>query len=153
MAEAPGIFVEPDGGTTVVNPLGGAVVFKVRGDETNGAMTAFVAVNAPGAGPPLHTHANEDELIVVTEGEFRFQIGDDSRAGGVGAVAYIPRGLPHTWQVIGEATGKMFVVFSPAGMERFFEQMSEHAGNPAMLEAFRRIGSETGMEVVGAPLA
>lgn len=151
--EVRGIFVEPNGGTTVANPLGGSVVFKVGGKETNGAMTAFIAVNAPGTGPPLHTHANEDELMVVTEGMFRFQIGDERREGGVGAVAYIPRGLPHTWRVIGEQTGSMFIVFSPAGMERFFERMSEHAGDPAVLEAFRRIGSETGMEVVGSPLA
>jgi quercetin dioxygenase-like cupin family protein len=152
MAEADGSFVEPEGGTTVVNPLGGAMVFKVRGQETNGGMTALVAVNAPGAGPPLHTHANEDELMLVTAGEFRFQIGDERREGGVGSVTYIPRGLPHTWKVIGEETGTMFIVFSPAGMERFFERMSEHAGEPNVLDAFRRIGIEAGMDVVGAPL-
>jgi hypothetical protein len=91
--------------------------------------------------------------MLVTEGAFQFQIGEEQREGGVGTVAYIPRGLPHTWRVIGEDTGKMFIVFSPAGMERFFERMSEHAGDPGVLEAFRRIGSETGMEVVGTPLA
>ena len=100
--EVRGIFVEPNGGTNVANPLGGSVVFKVGGKETNGAMTAFIAVNTPGTGPPLHTHANEDELMVVTDGMFRFQIGDERREAGVGAVAYIPRGLPHTWRVIGE---------------------------------------------------
>ncbi|HET7426036.1 MAG TPA: cupin domain-containing protein [Gemmatimonadales bacterium] len=152
MAEAHGSFVEPDGGVTVVNPLGGSMVFKLRGEETNGRMTALVAVNAPGAGPPLHTHANEDEIMLVTQGAFRFQIGDERREGGVGSVAYIPRGLPHTWQVIGQEAGTMFIVFAPAGMDRFFERMSEYAGDPAVLEAFRRIGSETGMEVVGAPL-
>jgi quercetin dioxygenase-like cupin family protein len=150
--EAGGILVEAGDGATVTNPLGGSMVFKVRGGDTNGAMTAFVAINAPGTGPPLHTHASEDELMLVTEGTFRFQIGDERREAGVGAVAYIPRGLPHTWQVVGEAIGKMFIVFAPAGMERFFERMAEHAGSPTVLEAFRQIGSEAGMEVVGAPL-
>jgi quercetin dioxygenase-like cupin family protein len=150
--EARGLFVEAADGATVMNPLGGSMVFKVRGGETNGAMTAFVAINAPGTGPPLHTHANEDELMLVTEGTFQFQIGDERQEAGVGAVAYIPRGLPHTWQVVGEATGKMFIVFSPAGMERFFEQMAGHAGSPEVLEAFRQIGRQTGMEVVGPPL-
>jgi quercetin dioxygenase-like cupin family protein len=150
--EARGVLVEAGAGEAVLNPLGGSVVFKVRGDETNGGLTALVATNAPGTGPPLHTHANEDELMLVTQGTFRFQIGDERREAGVGAVAFIPRGLPHTWQVVGEGSGSMFIVFSPAGMERFFERMAEHAGGPTVLDAFRRIGSETGMEVVGAPL-
>jgi quercetin dioxygenase-like cupin family protein len=150
--EASGAFLDSGEGVTVVNPLGGSVVFKVRGDETNGAMTAFTAVNAPGTGPPLHTHANEDEILLVTEGAFTFQIGDERRDGGVGAVVFIPRGLPHTWQVIGEESGAMFIVFSPAGMERFFERMAEHAADPAVLDAFRRIGGESGMDVVGPPI-
>ena len=150
--EARGLLVEAGEGATVVNPLGGSMVFKVRGGETDGGMTVFVAINAPGTGPPLHTHANEDELMLVTEGAFRFQIGDERREAGVGAVAYIPRGLPHTWRVLGQATGKMFIVFSPAGMERFFERMAEYAGSPTALDTFREIGSEAGMEVVGAPL-
>lgn len=147
-----GVFVDAGGGMTLANPLGGSVVFKVRGEETNGGMAALVAVNPPGAGPPLHTHANEDELIVVTEGTFEFQIGDERREGGAGAVAYIPRGLPHTWRVTGEQHGSMFIVFSPAGMERFFERMADHAGDPAVLAAFKRVGHEAGMDVVGAPI-
>jgi quercetin dioxygenase-like cupin family protein len=150
--EARGTLVEAGAGETVLNPLGGSVVFKVRGDETNRELTALVATNAPGTGPPLHTHANQDELMLVTQGTFRFQIGDESREAGVGAVAFIPRGLAHTWQVVGEESGTMFIVFSPAGMERFFERMAEYAGDPRVLEAFRRIGSEAGMDVVGAPL-
>jgi quercetin dioxygenase-like cupin family protein len=152
MAPGHGVFVQPDHGQMVTNPLGGSLVFKLRGEDTDGEMTAFVATNGPGEGPPLHTHANEDELILVAQGTFRFRIGDETREGGVGAVAYIPRGLPHTWQVIGDVSGAMFVVFSPAGMERFFERMSEHAGSATVRDAFQRIGRETGMDVVGPPL-
>jgi len=34
------IALEPGAGTTVLNPVGGRLVFKLRGEQSNGAMTA-----------------------------------------------------------------------------------------------------------------
>jgi quercetin dioxygenase-like cupin family protein len=126
---------------------------KVRGDDTNGALTAFVTTAAPGEGPPLHTHAAEDELLFVLKGTFRFQIADARHEGPAGSFVYIPRALAHTWQNIGDRPATMFIVVSPSGMERFFERFSEHAGGASPAESFRRIGSEVGMDVVGPPLS
>src|SRR3954447_12869797 len=95
------VFQRPGAGGTVGNPVGGQVVFKARGDETGGSMTAFETLVAPGEGPPLHTHANEDESLYVIEGEVRFKLGDDLLAGPVGAFVYVPRGVPHTFQNVG----------------------------------------------------
>jgi len=69
------VMVGPSGGTTIEGPVGGPLKFKVRGAQTNGALTALENVIPPGQEPPLHTHANEDESWYVIEGELRFKLG------------------------------------------------------------------------------
>ena len=144
------LFEQPGEGGAVDNPLGGQVVFKVRGDQSNGTFTAFETVVGPGDGPPLHMHANEDETLYVLEGQVRFKLGDDLQTGPVGSFVFVGRGTPHTFQNVGEAPARMLIHFSPSGMERFFDGF-------AALEApdsgvFARIGAEVGMSVVGPPL-
>jgi len=68
-----GVFLRPGEGLSVQNPVGGPLVLKVRGQDTAGALTALESTAAPGEGPPLHVHANEDELILVLDGTFRFR--------------------------------------------------------------------------------
>lgn len=60
-------------------PAGGPLTFKVRGTQTDGALTAFENVIAPGDGPPLHVHANDDEAWYVLDGELRFRLDDMER--------------------------------------------------------------------------
>jgi quercetin dioxygenase-like cupin family protein len=145
------VFQRPGEGGTVDHPLGGELVFKARGEQTEGTLTAFETVVAPGEGPPLHTHANEDESLYVLEGEVRFKLGGDLKVGPVGAFAFVPRGRPHTFQSVGDEPARILIHFTPSGMERFFEGFAAlEAPGPA---AFERVGAEVGMDVVGPPLA
>jgi quercetin dioxygenase-like cupin family protein len=146
-----GIVVTPDEGHRVNSPLGGDVTFIVSGEQSNGALAALEAVNAPGDGPPLHVHRREDETVYVLDGEFRWKLGDELSVTGPGSFVFIPRGLPHTWQVIGERPGRMLVTFAPAGMEGFFERLSSSTEFDP--DAFRAAAAEHAMEVVGPPLA
>ena len=61
------VFQRPGEGRASDNPLGVELVFKVRGEQTDGSLTAFENLVVSGDGPPLHTHANEDEAIYVLE--------------------------------------------------------------------------------------
>lgn len=142
-----GIVVQAGGGTEVRSPIGGAVTFKVRGGETGGRMLAFEASVPPGEGPPLHIHANEDEILYVLRGEFRFQLGDSIEAAGVGGMMFVPPGTKHCFQNVGTEEGTLLIVFTPAGMERFFELTD---GDRAL---FEQVGAQVGMEVVGPPLS
>ncbi len=114
-------------------------------------MTALENVIPPGQGPPLHTHANEDESWYVIEGELRFKLDADVRAAPAGSFVFVPRGTPHCFQNVADTPARILVMFTPAGMERFFD------GFAALLapdpEAFRSIGGPAGMEVVGPPLS
>jgi quercetin dioxygenase-like cupin family protein len=144
------VFQQSGEGTVVRHPLAGDAVFKVRGAETAGTMTVFETIVPPGNGPPLHVHANEEETLYVLEREARFQLGDESSVGSVGALAFVPRGTPHAFQNVGEGPLRMLIHFAPSGMERFFEAFAaiEEPGPDAFAEA----AAPAGMSVVGPPL-
>jgi quercetin dioxygenase-like cupin family protein len=145
------VFQRPGEGGTVDNPLGAHVVFKARGEQTDGTLTAFETVVGPGDGPPLHTHANEGESVYVLDGEMRFKLGDEIQAAPAGSFVFIPRGAPHTWQNVGDGPARILIHFTPSGMERFFDGFAAlEAPGPA---AFEAVGAEVGMDVVGRPLA
>jgi quercetin dioxygenase-like cupin family protein len=143
-------FRGPGEGLVLSNPVGGHVTFKVRGEQTDGRLTAFETVVAPGDGPPLHVHTNEDETFYVLEGDVRFKLADELRQGGRGTFLFIPRGTPHTFQNVGREDARVLIHFSPAGMERFFQDFADLAA--ADPSSFATIGAEAGMIVVGPPL-
>ncbi|MGI8562742.1 MAG: cupin domain-containing protein [Candidatus Dormibacter sp.] len=106
------LAVGPGEGPTIQGPASGPLTFKVRGQHTNGALTALENAIAPGDGPPLHTHANEDEAWYVLEGELRFRLGAELRGAPAGTFVFVPRGTPHCFQNIGRGAG-MSVIGPP----------------------------------------
>src|SRR3954469_5190094 len=149
--ELSGLVVVPGDGGTIRSPIGGAVTFLARAEETNGALSAFAVSVPPLEGPPLHVHHDLDEAIYVLEGDFRWKLGDELRSAPAGSFIFIPRGLAHGFQNVGEDEGRMLIVFAPAGMEGFFERQADLAAFDP--EAFRSAAAQEGMEVVGPPLA
>jgi len=141
----------PGEGLVVSNPVGAEMTFKLRGEQTNGTLTMFESEVPAGEGPPFHVHANEEEGLYVLAGDFRFRIGDDLCAASTGSFFFVPRGTPHCFQNVGERPGRLLVTFTPSGMERFFDRFAP--GAPADPEAFRALGAELGMDVLGPPLA
>lgn len=149
----PAVVVAPGEGTTIEGPAGGPLAFKVRGEATGGALTAFENVIAPGDGPPLHVHGGEDEAWYVLEGRVRFRLGDRLEHAPAGTFVFVPRGVPHCFQNDGEQPARILVLFTPAGMERFFDAFARLPDGASPREAFATIGGAVGMEVVGPPLA
>src|SRR3954464_11078803 len=113
------VTVGPGEGDTIQGPVGGPLTFKVRGHQTGGALTALENVIPPGEGPPLHTHAEEDEFWWVIEGELRFTLGEERKSARAGTFVFVPRGTPHNFQNVGKEDARILVMFTPAGMERF----------------------------------
>ncbi len=149
------ITCAPGEGRTVRNPVGGSLTFKLRGEQSKGALTAVESIAAPGEGPPLHVHVNEDEVFYVLEGTLRLKLEGNIQAAPAGAFAYIPRGVSHTWQNVGQTPARILALFTPAagGMETFFDRFATLPDDAPVPEAFRTLGSEAGMEVVGPPIA
>jgi quercetin dioxygenase-like cupin family protein len=118
------VVVGPKHGTRIEGPVGGPLTFKVRGEQTSGALAALENVIPPGLGPPLHTHTNEDESWYVIEGELRFKLAGDVQCAPAGSFVFVPRGTPHFFQNIADAPARILVMFTPAGMERFFDRFA-----------------------------
>jgi quercetin dioxygenase-like cupin family protein len=147
------ITVGPGEGPTIQGPAGGPLTFKARGEQTEGRLTVFENVIASGDGPPMHTHAQEDESWYVLEGELRFKIGGELSSASAGSFVFVPRGVPHCFQNPGEEPARIIVTFTPSGMERFFDRFAQLPDGPVDPSEFARLGAEVGMDVVGPPLA
>ena len=101
--------------------------FLVTGEESGGAYFAMEALVPPGGGPPPHVHSREDETFYLLEGEIEFRLGEDTVSAGPGDFVNVPRGTVHCFHNAGTATARMILTFTPAGMERFFEETLEAA--------------------------
>jgi len=146
------VFLAPGEGAAVKNPVGGPLTFKIRGAQTNGALTAFESVAAPGEGPPLHLHEHEDEIWYALEGTFRMKLNGNLREAPAGTFVFIPKGVVHTWQNVGDEPGRILAIITPAGLDDFFERFAALPADASPAEEFRRLGAEVGMTVVGPPL-
>lgn len=146
-------FVVPAGaGQTVRGPAGGPTTFKARAETTNGTLTALENIVAPGQGPPLHLHVREDEMYYVLDGHLRFRADEGYLEAATGAFVFIPRGTPHCFLNVGEVDARILVLFTPAGMERFFEGVATLPAGPPDPQAYREIARSAWMDVLGPPM-
>ena len=150
-------FALPPGeGTSVENPAGGVTTFKAVSDQSGGGVTVIEGVSAPGEGPPLHVHPDQDEFIYMLYGTIRVRLGDDLIEAPTGTFVFIPRNTPHTWQNIGDRPARFVATLIPASVEfeEFFLRYADLPPEARGIEAFTRLATETrALEVVGPPLA
>jgi quercetin dioxygenase-like cupin family protein len=149
------LAVPPGEGLSIENPTGGVMTFKVRSDDSDGQLTAADTVVAPGLGPPLHVHPEQDETIYTLEGTFQVRLGDELIEAPARSFVYIPRGTPHTWRNAGETIGRFVFTLTPAApaFERFFVRYAELPPEERGIDAFTRLANKTrAMEVIGPPL-
>ncbi len=106
---------------------GDLYTFLVTGDESDGAYFSMLAVVPPGGGPPPHVHLHEDETFFVLEGTPTFRLGDERIVAGPGDFVNVPRGNLHCFRNLGDEPVRMILTFTPAGIERFFEETLERA--------------------------
>ena len=95
-------------------------MFKAMTEATGGVLTAIRGEAAPGEGPPLHVHPDQDELIHTLGGLYLIQLGDAQFEAPPGSFVFISRGTPHTWRNVGATPARFFAATIPASPE--FEQ-------------------------------
>jgi quercetin dioxygenase-like cupin family protein len=130
-------ILRPAGAGTAVNVLGAAMLIRLHGRDTGGTLSAVETQDLPGSGPPPHVHACEDETFQVLEGDYEFLIAGKTIAAPAGTTAFAPRGVPHTYRCVGPAPGRLLCVITPAGFERFFEEIG--ALSPAQQQEIPRL--------------
>ena len=64
---------------------------KVSSQDSDGALFLFEHVDMGKDGPPRHFHYEQDEWFYVVEGEFAFEVGDESFTLRAGDSLFAPR--------------------------------------------------------------
>jgi len=124
-ADPNGYMLGPDEGSFTYF-VGGLMAFKAKAADTRGALS-FAQVEVPyGWQAPVHRHADEGELFFVNEGEMEVFINDTVHLATQGCTLWIPPNTSHSLFVTSEV-GRGWVVITPGGFEKFFEDLGEPA--------------------------
>ena len=124
--ESEGLFVGPGEGKALLNPIGGGMVVKVRDGDTGGSFSVhdnFIPAGSPG--PLPHLHRDHEETFYVLEGELTVRVGERTITAPVGSFVVIPRGVVHRPSNPSPEPTRVLLIFSPAGMEHFFEEAAQ----------------------------
>src|SRR5215831_4748789 len=84
----------------------------------------------PGDAIGVHRHLQEDEIIVITRGTARVQLGQQFMTASAGATVFIPQGTCIGVTNVGSDTLSNFFVFSAPGFERALRAVSSAPGEP-----------------------
>jgi mannose-6-phosphate isomerase-like protein (cupin superfamily) len=136
-----------------------AMTFKATAATTGGDLCLIETNAPPGHGPPLHVHHDEHEAFYVLEGELEFVCGGERSRAGAGGFAFLPRGIAHTFRVVGDRPARLLTIAVPGGIEGFFRGVGrppEGAGLPDRADVdiplMKQVSALFNAEIVGPPL-
>jgi mannose-6-phosphate isomerase-like protein (cupin superfamily) len=120
------LLIGPEDGNVIINPLGGKMVVKLHDADSGGAYSIHDNVIPAGSpGPRPHIHRHHDEVFYVLEGQISVQIGMQHVSASAGSFVIVPRGEVHRPSNPGAQPARVLLIFSPAGMDTFFEEVAE----------------------------
>ena len=131
-----------------LNILGDHQLIKLTGKDTDGKFTVILQDNPPNTQIPMHVHENEDELYKVVEGEVEFTVDGKTTLLKSGDTIFLPRGIPHTWKVIGINNAKVDLIISPSGIENMFEELNLLPAGPPDFAKVGEICGRYGIDFV-----
>ena len=127
-----------------------------------GMATIVLEMTLPvGAAPPLHVHDDLDDTWYILEGQMIVRCGDDELLAGAGHWVSMPRGVPHTFRVIGERQARILLVHDNASFRDFIREVGTPAAelvvpdNPIFppVEEAARIAASHDLRPIGPPLS
>ena len=93
-----------------------------------GMDTVVLEMTLPvGSSAPLHVHDTLDDTWYILEGELIVTCGEDTLAVGSGHWVSMPRGVPHTFRVVGDKDARILLVHDNAS----FRDLIRDLGVPA----------------------
>ena len=118
-------------------------------DSTGGALAVLEQIAAPGTGSPYHMHHNEDEMFYVIEGSVRFVSGERSWIAGPGTWAFLPRDIPHGFEVAGDGPARYLLLTAPAGFDGFVQELWKDAPAPPDMAKVMEAAGRYGLDILG----
>lgn len=143
-------LISPGEGNAV-NVIGNALTIRLHGRDTGGVLSVVESVDQPGEGPPPHIHHREDETFQVLEGEYEFTCSGKTFKAQTGATIFAPRGIPHSYRYLGQTPGRLLLTLTPAGFERFFEEVGALSPQEQQIPTVLEIGQKYGLEFLPPP--
>ena len=118
-----------------VSDAGDAV--KASRISTGGNLTLIESHTTGGA--PRHVHSREVEYFYVLEGTITVGCGDEEFEAGPRSFVFLPRGVPHEWNVKGESA-TLLIITAPAGLEEFLDEYHSAASGDARNQVAAKYG-------------
>jgi quercetin dioxygenase-like cupin family protein len=84
----------------------------------------------PGDAIRVHRHLREDEILLLTRGTARVQLGSSFFTGGPGTTVFIPQGTCIAVENVGTDTLTNVFIFSSPGFEQVLRAVSSPEGAP-----------------------
>ena len=144
--QKPKIVTKNEGNT--LNVLGDNQNIKLTGEDTHGQYTLIEQNNEPGIGIPPHVHENEDEVFQVLEGKVEMSVGNELTTLNAGDIIFCPKGVPHSWKVVGEEKARAMLSIFPAGLEGMFKELAELPAGPPNMEKVTAICGKYNLKFV-----
>ena len=135
--------------------FGDLVTVLISTADTGGKYTFMHGVTPPKGGPPLHKHVSDSEVFHVLSGDFVFMLDGERVEAAEGATVFIPAGVVHQYQNIGDEPGELLLFVEPAGLDDFFVELDAllKAGGGGDMGAIAGLHAKFRMELLGPPLA
>ena len=109
------------------------VRFMIDGDQAGGGFSLVEhPMSARALAAPLHRHVREDEYSYVLEGRMGALLGDEELVAGPGDLVFKPRNQWHTFWNAGDQPARILEIISPAGFEKYFEELVDLGGSAGM---------------------
>lgn len=131
-----------------VNVIGDMQTFKLTGQDTDHQFTLIEENNVPGTMIPMHIHSNEDEVFTVLSGQMELTVAGETTILNAGDIGYGPRGIPHSWKIVGDQSAKVLLSVFPAGIEIMFEELSQLPAGPPDFSKLAAICGRYGIQFV-----
>lgn len=112
--------IVPPGAGERLAVVGDIYTYLSTGADTDGKFALMHGVIFPDAGPPPHTHANEDEAFYVLKGTVAIYDDGERTEAKPGTWIRLPRGTRHWFRNESDEPVEMLIHVAPAGLEEFF---------------------------------
>ena len=97
---------------------------KVSAADTGGAYALMEDNLKLGFKLGLHMHRSHAETFYVLEGVIHFHINGVWKTAHPGATVHIPAGHPHAVELESGQTGKMLMIYQPAGFDQYLAELA-----------------------------
>ena len=96
---------------------------------------AFETNSAPGQFVPVHIHPDQDEFILVQEGQLELKLDGVWTTAKAGDLVRMPRGIPHGYFNKSDKPCRALFWVSPAGrLKELFEELHDKSDIPTIIK-------------------